>query len=108
MGGGGDIEKDGKEQHLLEPGRAAAISKQLHANLLPIFLLMTALCYLDRWGGPAVHVDTGQAVGCWVAVAEYMHTGQGSRAGSTCCTASSRAVEAAPGHTPSSRVQQLT
>lgn len=50
MGSADDIEKDEKEQHLLETGRAAAISRQLHANILPIFLVMSALCYLDRCG----------------------------------------------------------
>jgi hypothetical protein len=41
-----DEEKDDKD--LPDSGRAAAISRQLHTKLLPIFLLMTSLCYLDR------------------------------------------------------------
>jgi hypothetical protein len=48
MGTMDDVEKDEKEQLPSEPGRAAAISRQLHTKLLPIFLLMTCLCYLDR------------------------------------------------------------
>jgi hypothetical protein len=28
--------------------RGAAISRRLHTNILPIFLLMATLCYLDR------------------------------------------------------------
>lgn len=53
MGTLDDVEKNDKEPQqqqleLLEPGRAAAISRQLHTRLLPIFLLMSLLCYLDR------------------------------------------------------------
>lgn len=54
MGTLDDVEKNDKEPQqqqqleLLEPGRAAAISRQLHTRLLPIFLLMSSLCYLDR------------------------------------------------------------
>jgi hypothetical protein len=55
MGALDDVEKNDKEPQqqqqqleLLEPGRAAAISRQLHTRLLPIFLLMSCLCYLDR------------------------------------------------------------
>lgn len=44
-----DIEKVEKVPlQMAEPGRAAAICKQLHYNLLPIFLVMVSLCYLDR------------------------------------------------------------
>lgn len=54
MGALDDVENNDKEPQqqqqleLLEPGRAAAISRQLHTQLLPIFLLMSCLCYLDR------------------------------------------------------------
>lgn len=47
MGTLDDVEKD-EQPLLLETGRAAAISKQVTAKILPIFLLMASLCYLDR------------------------------------------------------------
>ena len=34
-----------------DPGRAAAVSRKLHTNILPIFLLMATLCYIDRCEG---------------------------------------------------------
>lgn len=48
-----DVERDDKAALLAElqrpdPGRAAAITQRLHTNLLPIFLLMATLCYIDR------------------------------------------------------------
>ena len=46
MGTLDDVEKD--DQPLLDSGRGAAISRQITAKILPIFLLMSSLCYLDR------------------------------------------------------------
>jgi hypothetical protein len=64
MGTLDDVEKDTKQQllHTTEPGRAAAISRQLHTKLLPIFLLMASLCYLDRSVGFCAQSVCGNVV----------------------------------------------